>query len=339
MTSRRAVLRGLLAGALALQPLLASAAGRWRIVGVTYRGRTEVEDGFEAYLAARGIDADITWLDLARDRSRLPQIIAEIRRIRPDLIYTWGTTVSLGVLGAHDEVDPAEHVTDIPAVFTMVSAPVGAGLVPAFSSSGRLITGVTHMASLEAQLSAMRAYRPFDRLGVLYTASEKNSRLVIEALRRRAASDGFSLDAQPFPLDAAGRADGSGARAMLGRLKEAGADWLYLPPDSYLTTLARDLMPEAARIGLPSFAATEALVRAGALAGVVSRYHAVGQFTAYKAEQILVAGRRPAELPVETLSRFSLQINMPVARELALAPPLGMFDYAELLEPASQGAT
>jgi putative ABC transport system substrate-binding protein len=65
----------------------------------------------------------------------------------------------------------------------------------------------------------------------------------------------------------------------------------------------------------------------------VSRFHSIGQFTAYKAEQILVGKVPPANVPVETLTRFSLQVRVDVADALKLPPPLPMFNYAELLTP------
>ena len=71
----------------------------------------------------------------------------------------------------------------------------------------------------------------------------------------------------------------------------------------------------------------------GALTGLISRYHSIGQFTAYKAEQILVHKVPPAKIPVETLTRFSLQVRMDVAEALKLPPPLPMFNYAELITP------
>ena len=58
----------------------------------------------------------------------------------------------------------------------------------------------------------------------------------------------------------------------------------------------------------------------------------------YKAEQILVHKRRPETIPVETLTRFSLQVRMDVAEQLKLPPPLPMFNYAELIVPKAPGA-
>jgi putative ABC transport system substrate-binding protein len=78
-------------------------------------------------------------------------------------------------------------------------------------------------------------------------------------------------------------------------------------------------------------------MEAGALTGLVSRYHAIGQFTAYKAEQILVNKVPPQRIPVETLTRFALQVRMDIAEQLKLAPPLPMFNYAELIVPKAEG--
>ncbi|MGF2075558.1 hypothetical protein, partial [Enterococcus casseliflavus] len=84
---------------------------------------TDVERGFQEYFAARRIPVQITFRDLARDNSKMAGFLEEIRQTRPDLIYTWCTSVTLGVVGPHDAVDRSKHITDIPVVFTLVAAP------------------------------------------------------------------------------------------------------------------------------------------------------------------------------------------------------------------------
>lgn len=336
MTDRRQLL-GLLASPwLAPSEAAVAAAGQarpFRIVAVTYRGPTDAERGFADHFARRGIAVEMLTRDIALDTARLPAIVREIRQLRPDLVYTWGTGVTLGIAGRWDQVDPQRHITDIPIVFNLVAAPVSAHVVPALASSGRNLTGVSHMASIEAQLDVMAAYRPFRSLGLLYTASEANSLAVLESLREQGRRRGFSVLAKPFALDASGRPTSEGAPAWMRELAAAGAGWLYLPPDSYLNTQARQVVvPAALAAGLPPFASTEALMAAGALVGLVSRYVNVGQFAAYKAEQILVRQVPPARIPIETLARFALQIRLPLARRLGLLPPLAMFDYAEMIE-------
>ena len=319
--------------ALSLLPSMAKAARPWRIYAITYRGQTDVERGFADYFQSRGISVDIIWRDIALDPSKLPVLVDEIRQEKPDLIHTWGTGVTLGIAGRWDEKDRTRFINDIPLVFSLVATPAGAGIVADLKSPGRAVTGVSHMASLNAQVQAMTSYRALKKIGMLYSQNEPNSVAVLGELKKL----GVTVIAQPFKTDASGRNSAEGAVEIVRGLAAAGADWLYLPPDSFLNTQAKNVViPSALEAGLPVFASTEQLMASGALLGLFSRYYNVGQFAAYKAEQILV-NKLPAErIPVETLTRFALQIDLPVARRLAVLPPLQMFNYAELIGDAKR---
>jgi putative tryptophan/tyrosine transport system substrate-binding protein len=334
---------GLAGGAFAAEPdrpLRAQRAGvkPFRIYGITFRGMTEVERGFEEYFASRKIPVQITWRDLNRDPARMPGFLDEIRATRPDLVYTWGTSVTLGVVGPHDAVNRAQHIVDIPVVFTLVAAPLLAKIVPDLKSSGRNVTGVTHVAPTEAQVRAMSQYRPLQTLGVLYTSTETNSVVVLEELRSLARDRNFRIIDRTFKLDSNNKPTAEGAAELVRELKTAGAQWLYLPPDSFLGTLAEGvIIPAAMELSLPTFASTEQLMQAGALTGLVSRYYNLGQFTAHKVEQILVGKQAPSSVPVETLKRFSYQISMSAAHKLKLPPPMSMLNYAELINVSAPG--
>jgi putative ABC transport system substrate-binding protein len=274
-----------------------------------------------------------------REPARMQGFIDEIRATRPDLIYTWGTSVTLGVVGTWDAYDPAKHITEIPVVFTLVAAPVLAKIVPDLKASRRNVTGVFHVAPTEAQIRAMASYRPFKSLGILYTPTEQNSVVVVDEVREVSKRLGFAVVAKPLKLDAAKRVTAEGAPEMIREMKEQKVDWLYLPPDSYLGTQAKAvIIPAAMENKLPTFASTEQLMETGALTGLVSRYHSIGQFTAYKAEQILVHKVPASKIPIETLTRFSLQVRMDVAEQLSLPPPLPMFNYAELITAPPKAA-
>jgi putative ABC transport system substrate-binding protein len=304
----------------------------FRIYAITFRGMTEVEKGFAEYFNSRKIPVQIIYRDMNREPSRLPAMLEEIRATKPDLIYTWGTSVTLGIVGPYDGVVPGQHITDIPVVFTLVASPTLAKIVPDLKNSGRNVTGVTHVGPTEAQIKAMAQYRAFKTLGVLYTPTERNSVVTLEEIRRLGRDSGFHTVERTFRLDASRKPIADGAADLVRELKEAGAQWLYLPPDSFLGTLAESVViPTAMSLGLPTFASTEQLMQAGALSGLVSRYYNVGQFTAHKAEQILMGKQAPANIPVETLKRFSYQIRMPAAKRLNLPPPLPMLSYAELI--------
>jgi putative ABC transport system substrate-binding protein len=222
-------------------------------------------------------------------------------------------------------------------VFTLVASPTLAKIVPDKESAlKRNVTGVVHVAPVDAQIKAIAAYRPFDTLGVLYTPTEQNSVVVLGEIRKLGRTIGFDTVSRTFRLDGNRRVTADGAADLVRELKDAKAQWLYLPPDSFLGTLAQDvIIPTAMEIGLPTFASTEQLMQAGALSGLVSRYYSVGQFTAHKAEQILVENLAPAAIPIEPLKRFSYQIRMSAAEKLHLPPPLPMLGYAELVSDAS----
>src|SRR5262249_24969208 len=155
----------------------------FKIFRITYRGRTEVEDGFDDYLASNGVAVELTERDAAKDVARIPGFVEEIRQAKPDLVYTWGTPVTLGVAGRYDAPDKAKFITDIPIVFALVASPEGSGLVADRAKPGRNITGAVHVVPTDTQLRAMRSYRPIERLGVLYTATEQNSVSIVEELR------------------------------------------------------------------------------------------------------------------------------------------------------------
>ncbi len=350
--SRRALLAAALAGALpgaawtaAVAQDAATSTRRgankpFRIYAITFRGMTDVEKGFEEYFASRKIAVHITYRDLNRDLSKMPALLDEIRSTKPDLIYTWGTSVTLGVIGAFDAPNPAQFISDIPVVFTLVASPTLAKIVSETDPTGRRnVTGVVHVAPVAAQIKAMASYRPFQTLGVLYTPTEQNSVVVLGEIRKLGRANGFDIVSRTFRMDANRKVTAEGAADLVRELKEAKAQWLYLPPDSFLGTLAQDvIIPAAMEAGLPTFASTEQLMQAGALSGLVSRYYNIGQFTAHKAEQILVGKVQPSAIPIETLKRFSYQVRMSAAEKLKLPPPLPMLGYAEMIAdtPVSQ---
>lgn len=329
--------RAFLGGAAGL--LAAGAAGRapaqsrpFRIYRVTYRGRTEVEDGFDDYLAANGIAAEFIERDADRDPSKLPGFVEEIRAEKPDLVVTWGTSVTLGIAGRHDDPEPEAHVHDIPVVFALVSAPEESGLVESNETPARNVTGAVHIVPPETQLRAMHSYRPIESLGVLYTASEENSVAIVDELRSLRESMGFALVERQFRVGDDGRPTAEGIEALIAEIRAEGANWLYLLPDTFLGTQYDRVVPAALEQRLPTFGAAElAIRRGGALVGLISRYYSVGQLAASKAVRVLRDGEDPGEIPIETLKRFSLIINLPVAEKLDLYPPIEMLNYAEVL--------
>ncbi len=303
----------------------------YRILMLTYRGETDVERGFRDFLTANEIKTEIITRDAGSDARRIPSMIADLDTLKPDLIYTWGTSVTLGVVGPYDSTDP-HYVRDIPVVFALVSAPVRSKIARSDTSSGRNVTGAVHVVPTDVHMRAMQAYKPFKSLGVLYSPTEENSRVIVEETKAICAKMGASVMAMPFKLNEAGRPTGDGVEDMIRQMRDKGVNWLYLLPDTFLGSIYDRVTPTALALGIPTFAAAERGVReGGALVGLVSRYYSVGQLAAAKAVEILVEGKAPKDVPIETLKRFSLIINMRVARTLQIYPPITMLNYAEIV--------
>ena len=302
-----------------------------KIAMILWRGETRVEDGFRGFFADRGIPVDLQIYDVERDLSRIPGIIATLRKNPPDLVYTWGTGITSNVVGKYNQVDPDKNITDLPVVFVMVSSPWKTGIAAPPGQSRPNITGATHIAPLPAQIQAIRAYRPMNKLGVVYNSGEDNSVSNVEELTALGAEMGF--DVLAAPLGQNGDPSSSDIAPAVADLAKRGADILYIGPDNFIGT-HRDALTDAGfDNGLAAFSATELEVRDGqAMLGLVSRYELVGRLAASKVEDILINGISPADIPIETLDRFSYLIRLSSARRLALYPPLSLLDYAEIIK-------
>ncbi|NJN45733.1 MAG: MFS transporter [Candidatus Competibacteraceae bacterium] len=66
-----------------------SVGDRYRIFMILWRGETEVEAGFRAYVEENQLPFDLIIRNVAGDRRQIPVMIAEAKRSKPDLVYTW----------------------------------------------------------------------------------------------------------------------------------------------------------------------------------------------------------------------------------------------------------
>ena len=336
-------LRTLLLGAIAAVFVLAGpAAGQqgagadgeaFDIYMVVWRGETDVERGFQSYLRERGIRANVTILDLARDRSKIPEVLAEIRAAEPDLVHTWGTSTGLGIFGSGADVEPGKHITEIPGIFSLVAYPIQAGLVASLEDPGRPLSGTAYLPPLRSQIDAILAYRPVQRFGMIYNPLEQNSLINVEGMRAASEEMGFDLVQLPVPLDDEGRPDPDTLPDLVRELSLKEVDFLYIGPDSFISINSEVVTEEALANGIPSFAGTEfGFEQSKALLGLISRYFLVGKLAGRQAERILVEGAKLEELPVISLSRFTLLLRMPVAHRLGLYPPMNLLPVAEIVE-------
>ncbi len=302
-----------------------------KIAMILWRGETRVEEGFRAYFKDRNIAVDLQIYDIGRDLDKIPAIIEQIRKDPPDLVYTWGTGVTSRVVGKYNDFDPATNITELPVVFVMVSSPWKTGIAAPQGQWRPNVTGAAHIAPLSAQIQAIRAYRPMTKLGVVYNVEEANSLSNVSDLKALGEEMGFEV--LEAPLGQNDKARPEDIAPAVQKLAQQGANFLYIGPDNFIGTYRDELTEAGFANGLAAFSATELEVRDGqAMLGLVSRYELVGRLAASKVEDILINGISPADIPVETLDRFSYLIRLSSARRLSLYPPLLLLDYAEIIE-------
>lgn len=304
----------------------------FRILMLTFRGETDVERGFRSFFDAAGVKVEFMTRDVERDAARVKPILAEVLpNFKPDLIYTYGTPNTLAVAGPYDAPPDAPFVRDIPVVFALVAAPVRSKIAASVAKPGRNVTGAVHVVPTDVQMRAMQTYKPFSKVGVIYSPNESNSLVVVNEMQAFCEANNLTLFRQPLAMSG-NLPTGDGVEQFVRDLRQKGAEWLYLPPDTFLATVFNRVAPVAIEVGLPTFGSTEFFLREGdGLVGLVSRYYSVGQLAASKAVEILVQKRAPGDIPIETLKRFALIINMKVAKALGVYPPIVMLNYAEVL--------
>ena len=305
-----------------------------RIHMVVWRGCEDACRSFSRFFLDRDLPVDITVTDVARDTSLLPHIQQKIRAENPDLVVTWGTSVSSGIIGTIDEFGNSSAIGEIPALFMIVADPVRSGIVASYSGSGRnFVAGVRNRVPEETQLALIRQYLDFEHVGVIMHPEEPNSVVNLERLQELAIEQDFKLTALRYTVDAVGVASPLEIPAVMARLADEEVDAVYVGSSSFNLEHSDAFTAAAVELGLPVFTAYASMVQdSGALMAVANAYANVGKLAAAQTFKILFEGIEPSRLPIETLSRFSIFINLRTAADLDIYPPIQLLSIAHVIE-------
>ena len=310
----------------------------WRVVTLAFE--SDDYDSFRAFrrrLAEDGHPVEFFARSLGGDVRRMPAMIEEIRALGADLVYTQNTTMATALVGRGVTPDPARFLTEVPVVFSFVSDPVGAGLVAAPAGpaepllSRRNVTGTIHVLDEATLLRSLLAYRPSDRVTVLYDGVEPSNLWRVEDLKLAASGLRTTLDFVPFRTDRA-PATPEGLARLLADIAARRPDMLYLIPSAGLAPHVRPLFREAQRLRLPTFCALETFIDAGCMAGVMPPLGELGRQTADMALAILRGRAKPGDIPIAGPQRFSYFVNLPVAQRLGAFPSIQILTFARLVD-------
>ena len=241
---------------------------------------------------------------------RLPDLAAELVRLKVDLIVASGTTAARPAKSA---------TTSIPIVMANVADPLGAGLVTSLAKPGGNVTG---FSSLSPELSTKRlevlrdTVPKLTRVGFLRPlstptrpSSTQSNEIRAAALTLKLKLEEIETPFDPKSLDSA---------FETARQKKVHA----------LVTLAsRAVFAERKRIvelankhRFPAIYFQKEFVDEGGLMSYGADYVDLYRRAAVYVDRIL-KGANPAELPIEQPTKFEFVINLKTAKQIGLTIP------------------
>jgi ABC-type uncharacterized transport system substrate-binding protein len=246
---------------------------------------------------------------------RLPNLAAELVRLKVDVIVTTGTPPSQAAKAA---------TTTIPIVMALISDPIGAGLVASLARPGGNLTG---LSSVSQDLSGKRlellkeTIPKVSRVAVLYDPNDPAK--VAEFKEIEVASRPLGVELQSLEVRSLDELENAFKAATRGK---AGA--LLVLPTIILGTRTKQIAELAAKNRLPTMFATSQYVDAGGLMSYGPGYADLWRRAATYVDKIL-KGTKPADLPVEQPMKFELVINLKTAKQIGLTIPPNVLARAD----------
>jgi len=304
-----------------ITPLRAHAEDQLRAarLGVVAQG-TSADDttvGLRKELTERGYvegrDLVIEERYAAGDATRFPALISELIALPVDVLVTQGTPASLAA---------KRQTTTVPVVLQS-GDPVGAGLVASLSHPGGNLTGTSLLSSdfSVKWLEILKETKPgLHRVAVLWNPDNAVNAREVDGMQAAAPSLGLDLLALP--------ARPNEIETSFAVITDSRADGLALAVDAFILSQTNRVVAFAAEHRLPTIAGFSNYTRQGGLVSYSVDFIAVGRRTGRYVDRIL-KGAKPADLPVEQASEFTLRINLKTAAALGLAVPPAILARAD----------
>ena len=255
----------------------------------------------------------------AGDADRIRRHAEELVGLAPDVILATGASVVAPLLKA---------TRTVPVVFTNVVDPVGAGFVDSLAKPGGNVTGfVSFEYGLSAKwLELLKDIAPrVTRVAVIRDPEISAGTGQFGAIQGAASSLGLELIAvNPREASEIERAIAAFARTPNGGL---------ISTSSALVIIHRDLIIGlAAKHKLPAVYHRRVFPASGGLISYGPDVIDLSRRAAGYVDRIL-KGEKPAELPVQTPSKYEMVINLKTAKALGLSVPPSLLASAnEVIE-------
>nr|WP_294682307.1 ABC transporter substrate-binding protein [uncultured Anaerotignum sp.] len=213
----------------------------------------------------------------------------------------------------------AAATSDIPIVGTSVTDYVTAGVVDSNEAPGKNVTGVSDLASIEKQIDVLLQFCDKEnvKVAIVYCSAEPNSKYQVDLATKY-------LDEQGIPYQTYTAADSNEIQAVVTKAV-ADCNAMYIPTDNTLANNMEIVKNIAVPARVPTVTGAEAMCEVGGLATLSISYYDLGAKAAEMAYDILVNGKKPAEMPIEYLTDGLVpKYNPDIAEALGVTIPEGM---------------
>jgi putative tryptophan/tyrosine transport system substrate-binding protein len=265
----------------------------------------------------RNVQIDYRWGAATIDRVR--KYAEELVALAPDVILASGGTV----VGALEQA-----TSTVPIVFVQATDPVGSGLVASLARPGGNATGFTQFEyGISAKwLEVLKEIAPrVTRAAVIRDPTASSGGGQLGALQGVAPAAGVEVS----PIDARDAGGIERAVTAFARTSNSG----LIVTSSRLAALHRNLIITlAARHRLPAVYPYRFYVAGGGLISygpdLIDEYRRAAGYV----DRIL-RGEKPADLPVQTPTKYELAINLKTAKALGIeVPPTLLARADEVIE-------
>jgi putative ABC transport system substrate-binding protein len=246
---------------------------------------------------------------------RLPALATDLVRRRVAVIVAVGLDPALTAKAA---------TTTIPIVFSMTGDPVALGLVASLNRPGANVTGIANLAGElgPKRLQLLRELIPdAARFGILADPAFSATQAIIADLQAGARLLGVQL----FVATARTNSDLEAAFASFSQ-QHVGAVLVGL--STLYSRRMEQLAALAARHTLPAmFPFREFALDGGLMSYGTSLRHFYHQAGIYTGR--ILKGEKPADLPVQQVTKLDLVLNLKTAKTLGIEVPTGLLVRAD----------
>jgi putative ABC transport system substrate-binding protein len=287
----------------------ASAKGYARPLAAFLKGLIET-----GYVDGRNVTIEYRWAEGNNDR--LPAFIAEFVQHKVNVIAATSTAAALA----------AKATTKIiPIVFETASDPIRLGLVASLNRPGGNATGVTQTNVEVAPKRLELLHELVPTASVMALLVYPANPVLAEANTKELQAAARTLGLELHVLNASTESEFDGVFAKLIQLRAGG---LVIGSDPFFTSRSEQLAALTVRHAVPAIYAWREFAVAGGLlsygAEITEAYRLAGNYTGR-----VLKGDKPADLPVQQVTKVELVINLKTAKALGLNIPLPLIGRAD----------